>query len=147
MHLASFSFERPQRTHWWNNVKFRRGSLKCLSAEKTLSFAGAVGEEEPYIRIFGIRIPLFHIPIIGGWTTYVVLEPVESIEEWNVGWMAGSVRGASMIPIRGRVRVLRGNKSVTFFGIDRRTGGQITLRHVGSGSVGDRGPYRNILLL
>lgn len=89
----------------------------------------------------------FHLPRLGGWKNYVVLEPTSGDGKgWHVGWIAGNVIGVSRIPLNGPVRVLVGSGKVSWFGVNS-DGGQIKLRQVGIGRIGDGGTFAKIPLL
>ena len=97
-------------------------------------------------QAFFFKIPLFHIPLFGGWRDYVVVEPISlQGEEWYVGWVTGEVNGVSRIPLKGAARLLRGRDDASFFGVNRE-GGQIPLQQCGHGRIGVRGPYARIPL-
>jgi hypothetical protein len=135
MYLLSGTFsETPQRTHRWNTKKWRFSFP--LEREKMVSFKGR--------RDSDCWIPLFHMPILGGWRHYVVLEP-EADVEWHVGWYFPDRFGVSRIPISGRVRMLIGPADVSFFAVC--AGWQIPIRCVGEGDIGDRCRFSKTLLL
>lgn len=138
--------EVPQRTHRWNNQKFVPNN--SLDKEAKVRVKGDT--KALRTRWLGF-VPLFHIPIFGGWREYVVLEPLEDTVRWHVGWSIPTdarMNGywISNIPQRGAVRMLRGPQSTCFFGITRR-GRQIPLRIIGYGRIGAGGPYAKLPLL
>lgn len=92
-------------------------------------------------------LPIFHIPILGGWRRYVVLNPGAEIHEWRVGWCAGVVQGVSRLTVTGPARLLLGDSPVSFFGIDAETHKQIPIEIIGTGVIGDGGLYRDVPLL
>jgi hypothetical protein len=147
MYLAQGTVrEVPQRTHRWNNYKYHPAATLAKEAKVRVK-----GDPKALREAWLGLIPLFHIPILGGWREYVVLEPAEDTVKWHVGWgqavnMGMSEYGVSSITLRGGVRMLRGPKTVCFFGLTRR-GRQIPLRIVGYGRIGDRGPYSKLPLL
>lgn len=143
--LSGTVFEIPQRTHRWNNTKFSVDDVTHLETDRMVVFQGAF-EVTPRI-LFGF-LPLFHMPLFGGWREYVVLEPTDgSVREWHIGWSVEWIRGVSNVPVHGPARALLGKGRVSFFGIDASTGEQIALRHIGIGRIGDRGPYCKTPLL
>lgn len=137
MYLLSGTIERPQETHRWNNAVLanedvaylkQRGMIRCPPIPSSRRWLG--------------KIPIFHMPIIGGWKKYIVVKKNHyDFDEWYVGWICQDVTGISRIPLRGPVRLLLGPKSVTFFGI-RPDGSQVKLEKIGNGSIGDGKKWR-----
>jgi len=134
--------EVPQRTHRWNNTKMHAREIAHFSADHMVT---AAGDEDARRRWFGI-IPLFHMPIFGGWSEYVVIAPVEEVGEWFVGWLPFDTIGISNIPLTGPVRLLVGPRQVQFFGLDA-DGNQLPVHIIGSGVIGQTGEYRKYPLL
>lgn len=147
MYLTQGTFrEVPQRTHRWNNKKY----IPMISLDKE-SKVRVKGDPKACQKFWLGFIPLFHIPIFGGWREYVVIEPAESTVLWHVGWafpvnVAMTEHGISRIPLRGPVRMLRGPKTTCFFAVTRM-GRQIPLRIIGYGRIGKGGPYAKLPLL
>lgn len=139
--LAGTFKEAPQQTHRWNNKKLSRSNVQHLNTAHCVVNLGIPGEA---IRWFG-KVPRFHIPILGGWRKYLVLEP-EVNGVWHVGWICHDVIGVTRIELVGPVRLLLGPKPVTFFGVDAE-GYQIPLREIGSGIVGKGGLFSKVPLL
>lgn len=149
MYLVQGNFrEVPQRTHVWNNVSWNADwyhqpwFVACKGDNQASGYIG---------WMFGVvsllRLPLFHMPIAGGWKKFVVLEPVEPIVDWHIGWNCGvHGSGLSLITIERRVRMLVGPKDVKFFGLGK-DGKQVELRLVGEGRVGVAGEFANVPLL
>lgn len=134
--------EKPQRTHRWNNTKLSIEDVRGLHSLCMVHSAGVLATER-----WRWKIPIFHLPLFGGWKQYVVLEPASPhITAWHVGWVTLDVRGVSRIVDHGPVRVLLGPQAVAHFGIDARTGSQIALRKVGTGAIGDEGSFCHIPL-
>ena len=127
-------FESPQRTHMWNNTKLTFSEVYELVDAKKLFFCG-VESSRRWISV----LPIFHIPILGGWKTYVVLQPSENVE-WYVGWISKDVSGVSRIRLRGPVRLLLGPSDVSFFGINAE-GRQINILKKGVGTIGEGGVF------
>ena len=92
---------------------------------------------------FGFR---FHLPVLGGWRQYVVLEP-EDTQDWYVGWILSDAIGISRIKLIGPVRLLIGPDDVSFFGINGKDYGQIPIRKIGEGRIGSGGSYAQMPLL
>lgn len=139
--LSGTFFESPQRTHWWNYMKFRNGELNSLNQSLTLFCPGIPG------NILHTRLSRHHLPILGGWRNYVVLEPCEHGAYWYVGWISGDITGISQITLKGRVRLLIGPTDTTFFGISAIDESQIAIKKVGDGRIGNGGPYCHVPLL
>ncbi len=142
MYLLSGCLERPQQTHFWNNQKLVRADAVTLNP---LLAVRCIGDPNAANRTL-LGIPIFHMPILGGWKKYTVLEPVSLKEPWHVGWIAGDVVGVSRIIIRGKVRMLIGPGEVEFFGITP-IGEQLAICQCGEGYIGDNGPYSKVPLL
>ncbi len=135
----------PQRTHFWNNQKIHADEVAFLQeADMLLLFEGIPTATRRWLG----KIPIFHMPLFGGWRDYVVVEPQAKLrrETWYVGWIASDdCAGISQIPLKGPVRVLIGKNPVRFFGLTE-DGSQIRIKEVGRGRIGDRGPFRNVPL-
>lgn len=143
MYCVSGTFsEHPQMTHHWNNHHLERDSVSFLRSE--LMMRCERRNQEKVRSNQGIR---FHIPILGGWKHYVVLEADNSSGQYYVGWINDQVCGVSRIPLSGKVRLLVGPRTVQFFAIDQATGQQIALRKVGQGVVGKGGQHCHVPLL
>ncbi len=134
--------ESPQQTHRWNNRRLRSEEVASLDIKMMVSCDGT-----RQARPMGLC--LFHLPLLGGWREYVVLEPTlgrHSYLRWYVGWINNNVAGVSRLPVVGRVRVLRGPEATNFFGVFS-DGTQLGISQVGAGSVGETGsPHRKISL-
>ncbi len=135
--------ESPQRTHRWNNRKLTKLEVDLL--ERSLMFT-CKGDATASRRSWN-KIPLFHMPIFGGWRRFVVLRPVEFCSNWHVGWIASDdTAGVSLVPIKDQIRVTLGTSSVSFFGINAK-GQQIQLEMVGAGTIGKADMFAKIPLL
>lgn len=124
--------ESPQRTHYWNNLSLNIDQLKHLDDRSMISAKEDFGAHDRWLAF----IPIFHIPLFGGWKHYVLIEPSVKQEEWFVGWVAGDLAGMSRVPLTGSVRMLRGSSPVQWFGVDGN-GNQIDLQRVEDGMVGN----------
>lgn len=134
--LQATKNELPQRTHFWNNYKFRIDNHPWLDSS-LMAHAGA-DKKARRRKLLGF-IPLFHMPRFGGWTRYVVLCPAEhwSGGSWFVGWTLGNGKaGVSKIPLNGPVKCLVGDLATTFFAIDAR-GNQLSLQITGVSNIGN----------
>lgn len=142
MYLISGTWrEAPQETHFWNR--------------EDLTEVGWLPDKTKAVRVKGKKnalrkrwigfLPLFHIPILGGWRDYVVLKPRDEYRKWYVGWQCKGAFGISTMPIRGSVRVLVGTESCHFFAVTH-SGLQIPLEKVGEGVIGQGGPFSHLPL-
>ncbi len=137
MYLLSGTFlESPQETHKWNKYSLRDVEVRCLSLPHML-FCGKIAASKRW----RYGIPVFHMPILGGWRRYVVLTPANpDVKEWYVGWIAEDAQAVSRLLLNGSVRLLRGDVDARFFGLDT-DGNQISVKTIGTGSIGDGGPF------
>ncbi len=131
--------ELPQRTHRWNNDHLKNLEVADLESEKII-FSDRV--EAARSRWLG-PIPLFHMPIFGGWKKFGVIKPVHKVEEWYIGWVAFDVLGVSQIPLSGPVRIGLGPRQAEYFGIDK-DGYQIEIEAVGEGYIGNAGKFAKV---
>ena len=141
--VAGTVWEEPQATHRWNNRKLTDDEVRSLHRPYLHTVAG--DRNAVTRRFFGI-IPRFHLPIIGGWRRYVVIEPQLHSDTWYLGWIGTEVANVSRVPVLGAVRTLRGPLPVNAFGIDSY-GNQILLMEIGTGVVGEGGPFAHLPLL
>lgn len=146
MYLVQGNFrEVPQRTHRWNNHKFSRFYQRRLieSFGRLLTFSG---EPNATARWLG-PIPLFHMPIFGGWKKFVVLKPVSETGDWHICWYPkDDVPGVSLVPIKGSVRVMIGASEVSFIGL-KPDGRAVVLECIGEGYISQAGEFSDVLLL
>jgi hypothetical protein len=136
--------ESPQRTHRWNNQKFRtKREMTFIKVLPRISFEGIAQSSR---RWFGIA-PLFHMPILGGWKKFVVLQPADITKRWFIGWMPsdGESAGISRIPLTGPVRVTIGDGDVSFFALSE-SGTPLELVSIGEGLIGQAGEFSRIPL-
>lgn len=141
--LSGTPEEVPQRTHFWNNRKLHPGEVVGLKEHNMVMSSGSGGVER-----WRYGLPIFHVPIFGGWREYIVLEPsINPSQFWYVGWISGDeVSGVSRVQIKGSVRLLLGNGSTKFFGLNEG-GVQIKIHEIGRGRIGDGGPFSQLPLL
>lgn len=140
MYLLQGNFrELPQRTHRWNNVHLKSVQISDLHAEKIIFFDG---DSRAHRRWLG-PIPLFHMPVFGGWKKFGVIEPVDEVDEWFIGWLAFDIVGISQIPLSGPVRIGLGPRQAEYFGIDSG-GNQIKIKEVGEGYIGKAGVFAQV---
>lgn len=143
MYILQGNFsEVPQRTHRWNNLHLESHDIDGFDSSMIETVSGNASANR---RWFG-PIPLFHMPILGGWKEFVVLKPRHEKGDWFVGWLVEDAFGLSKIPIRGKVRLGIGPKQAQYFAIDRE-GKQIDIDIVGKGVIGDAGEFSKTPLL
>lgn len=143
MYILQFpSFETPQRTHYWNNVKSSVADIKHFDPHQMVSVSSDLNAVKRWLG----PLPIFHMPVFGGWKKFVVLQPVVDQDEWYVGWIVGDTMGISQIKLDSKVRLLKGPTPVSFFGVNEN-GDQININLVAEGVLGKKHSYRNIILL
>ncbi len=144
MYLLSGTLsESPQETHPWNRHSLAKDDVRLLQESHMVRCGKMFGRA----RWFG-WVPVFHIPVIGGWRDYFVIVPRKELREgevWYAGWIADDVIGVSQIPLTGPVRLLRGSVDARFFGLDT-DGNQISVQLIGTGRIGDGGPFSQVPL-
>jgi len=148
--ISTAPLERPQETHAWHAQKLTRDDLKSLDSKK---YATVGGNEHSYFKTGSGA--LFHIPLIGGWRDYIVLEIQINISPWYVGWIIRDSDTRKILrsevhklPLYEKsVRLLTGTKerSVIFFGVDGN-GEQLPVRVVGKGRIGDGSIFGKVRL-
>lgn len=129
--LGGFVFP-VQETHAWHVKKYSWKNTK-----------GLVIKEKDNKAKFGHEAPLglFHMPIFGGLTKYVVIEAGEFNKYWNIGWEDN----IHLLPIKQkRVRMLVGKKGFVAYGLGDN-GKILKLKIVDYGNLGDF-KYKNIRL-
>jgi uncharacterized membrane protein len=141
----SYMVEKPQRTHFYNNKKFKDDlSKEVVKRYPQVKIRGIETERWTHLSKF-----LFHVPILCGWKNYVVFRPAdENINNtWHIGWINSDVFGVSKIPLRGAVRVLIGKKDCNFFAVRSSDNNPLPLKYVAEGKIGLGGKYRTTTLL
>lgn len=129
--LGGFVFP-IQETHVWHVKKCNWKNVK-----------GLVIKEKDKKAKFGHEAPfgLFHMPIFGGLTRYVVIEAEGFKKFWNVGWEDN----IHTLPIKQkRVAMLVGKNGFLAYGLGDN-GKILKLKVVGYGNLGDF-KYKNIRL-
>ena len=121
--LGGFVFP-VQETHLWHVVKYNWKNNKGLTIEEKDNKA-KFGHTSP----FG----LFHMPIFGGLTKYVVLEASKYNRYWNIGWKDH----IHLLNIKQkRIAMLVGKDGFVAYGVDD-LGKSIKLKVIGFGILGD----------
>ncbi len=141
MRLGSGTFfETPQRTHRWNNHRLTAYEVSCLNYALMVVCRGGVAPPR-----WKYGLPIMHLPLIGGWKRYIVVQP-EADRIWHPGWVAHDVVGVSRYAVQGPARLLYEGGDVSFFAVMSRTGQQLKLKEVGRGQPGDDGPFKDLPL-
>src|SRR5438477_6535332 len=70
-----------QETHRWHCEKI---AVDDVALDRAVIVDG--DDPSPYLNQLW-PLPLFHIPVFGGWRKYVVLEARNEVEGWYVGWI------------------------------------------------------------
>ena len=151
--ISGAPYESPQETHRWNVQNI------SIEEQNKINYAIDVPVEGVYRGYLGKKHGgfLFHLPVLGGWKAYVVIEPIRENKNdtWFVGWFGEDEHGGkydlklSRLPLtESQVRLLKGPVGVNtkFFALDAK-GKQIELKLVGEGVVGDGGKYSTLRLL
>jgi hypothetical protein len=129
--LGGFKFP-VQETHAWHVKKYNWKKAKGLVVKETDRIA-RFGHEAP--------LGLFHMPIFGGLTKYVVIEASGFSKYWNIGWE----ENLHLLPIKQkRIAMLVGKKGFITYGLGDN-GKILKLKIVGYGNLWDF-KYRNIRL-
>lgn len=129
--LGGFKFP-VQETHAWHVKKHNWGKQKGLVV-KEVDKKALFGHESP--------LGLFHMPIFGGLTKYVVIEASGYNNFWQIGWE----ENLHLLLIKQkRIAMLVGKNGFVAYGLGDR-GEKLNLKIVGFGELGD-GKYNGIRL-
>ena len=122
--LGGFTFP-VQETHPWHVKKWKWQSRNGLPTKEKDSKA-TFGHKSP--------LGLFHMPILGGLTKYVVIEASGFNKFWYIGWR----NHIQLLKIKqNRVMLLVGKKGFEAFGLgDNRN--ELNLKIVAYGVLGDK---------
>jgi hypothetical protein len=147
--LGGCKLDSIQETHYWH--------CQRVSAPHEVDYIASIiirGDDSSSFANALTPLPLFHIPLIGGWRNYAILEVQSTVATWHVGWIhlvvpAGSRPRSHVqrLPIAERnIRVLKHPHGYVtkFFAVDS-CGNQIPVKCVGEGRLGDN-RYKNIRL-
>ncbi len=134
-----------QETHIWHVQEI---PLDTFPSELGLEVEGTDAS------IYGNRsYGLCHIPLLGGWTKYAVLEAEQFDTYWYAAWkvlyksLEKSFFHIQKLPIyQKQLRVLKGNRGIRriYYGFNS-DGKVIPLRMVGEGTLGDN-KYKGVRL-
>ena len=151
MKLISLApFERPQESHAWHAQKIGQTDIESMNLEKCVQVEGY---DSSYIKT-GAG-PLFHIPLIGGWKDYIVLQVDMTDKIWHVGWIVRESKSLQVLrseihklPLfENKVRLLVGPiERVTTFFATNNNGIQLPLKIIGKGKMGDGSNYSKVRL-
>ena len=147
--LSGAPGEVAQRTHVWNLRALTTQEYSSLDPSRMVSVTGSYSG--PHHRTKIHHLGLFHMPLLGGWKDYIVIEPVQYSGEWYIGFLRNDHHEKSeyisLIPVTGPVRMLKASEGieVRFIGIDAG-GNQIPIHIIGEGRIGD-GKFSSLMLL
>lgn len=128
--LGGFRFP-IQETHPWHVRKWNWKNKGLIVNKKDIK--ARFGHEAP----FG----LFHMPIFGGLTSYVVIKAMGFDNYWNVGW-EGFIHN---LPIKqNKIALLVSKGGLVAYGLGDN-GRNLQLKIVGFGELGDN-KYNNLRL-
>jgi hypothetical protein len=140
--LGGMKRDSIQETHFWHNQPIAKSDIDPL-----LSVVVVGDDERTRVktnRVF--PLPMFHMPILGGWRNYVVLHVQSDVSYWHIGWIhRASPPGSRLLETVHRLRILdRRVKVLTqsvgfiteYFAIGPQ-GEQLPLRIVDHGVLGD----------
>lgn len=129
-----------QETHRWHCQK-----INPILIDHNLSVIVEGTDNSKYTnRIF--PVPIFHIPILGGWKNYIVLKAESNRSEWHIGWVhlrysEGFIPRHSVHKLKltnDKIRMLSLPKGhITVFFAVSQEGSQIPLTKIGEGFLGD----------
>lgn len=137
--LSGFSGDSIQKTHPWHSLNIDRATITPNNALKV--------NGRDISKIKDVWCGLFHMPIFGGWKSYVVLKPKKPIKVWFIGWKTKRLCQINIIPLSGMVKMLTSIKGTEtlFFGMDKDKN-IIELEVVDFGENGDK-KFKNVPLL
>ena len=143
-------FERPQESHLWHAQRLNLEAIDNIDVKSSITLRG--NDTSKIINGSGLS---FHVPLIGGWRNYIVLEVQPDISKWHIGWVVRNFTTGEIVrselhklPLtKKRVRMLIGTPTriTMFFAVDT-DGNQLPLKVTGRGSMGDGSKYRHIRL-
>lgn len=120
-----------QETHPWHVKKYNWKNKGLIISKKDTK--ARFGHDAP--------LGLFHMPILGGLTKYVVIEALNFDKYWNIGW----TNNIHLLPIyQNRIKMLVTKTGFIAYGLGDN-GKELELKVVGFGELGD-GKYNNLRL-
>lgn len=142
---ANFGQDSIQHTHPWHTRKLTDLEVEYINPELNLYIEGS-----EQVNTLNKRNPLFHLPLLGGWKNYVVIEnPLyneELIIPWHIGWIYNNQAEIHKLPIQSaHIKMLTGpmGHTTTFFAIS--DGIQIPIASKDTGKLFDK-RYRDVRL-
>jgi hypothetical protein len=137
--LNGFNGDSTQRTHPWHGKNIDRYKVNETNSIRV--------EGRDPSKVKDIWCGLFHMPIVGGWKSYVILKPKNKIDLWYIGWKTEKYCQVNRIPLKNLVKMLNGVKgSETFFFGMNKDEALIELEIVDFGENGDK-KYKDVPLL
>ncbi|MBI2621100.1 MAG: hypothetical protein HYW63_00445 [Candidatus Levybacteria bacterium] len=141
--LCGFKLELPQETHRWHMRNYP--SIK-VPKNKIVKITG---DDPSRHSVKGF--PFYHIPLLGGWKKYIILEAKNYRKFWNVGWIVEfKDRDEVIYQIQGAriyspfIKLLKGisDSDKTFFAVGD-DGNFADIKQIDEGVLGD-GKYRSV---
>jgi hypothetical protein len=149
--LGGWRRDSVHETHCWHNQVIDKSEINSSLSVVVTGDDDRTGVKTNHV----LPLPLFHIPILGGWRNYVVLQVQSDARYWHVGWIhRACTPGSRLLATVQRLRIVdRKVKVLTqavgfvteFFALDP-VGGQLPLSVVDNGILGDM-KYPSIKLL
>ena len=143
--LCGFGLELPQETHRWH---MRNYPIIKVPKDKLVKIQG----DDPS-KYAAKGFPFYHIPLLGGWKNYIILEAKNYGRYWNIGWIVEfKNQDRAVYQIQGsriydpRIKLLKGinDSDKSFFAIGE-TGDFVDIKLVDQGIIGD-GKFRKVRL-
>jgi hypothetical protein len=135
---GGFKSDSMQETHMWHFQKF---ACALVPDGKGVEIPGT---ETSWMQ--ERHLILVHIPLIGGWKEYVVLEASGYKKYWNIGWKVKyydkkkkekcEIQKLRIYDSRARVLAGQNDSKKIFFALNEK-GEAINLKKVGVGRLGD----------
>lgn len=144
--LSGFKLELPQETHPWHMQEIDEMQIP---KDKLIEFIGNDNS-----KFSNKDKPFFHVPVLGGWRDYIVLEAENYGKYWRIGWIlkyhnSNQKTDSQIQKLKIKspyIKLLSGiDDSKKYFFAVSENGNFADLKIVGSGTLGD-GKFRNVRL-
>jgi hypothetical protein len=141
--LSGFNLDSVQETHTYHTQPV---NPRLIDDSLALEVPGANASRFKNHGRITSHFGLFHVPILGGWRDYIVLE-ASSTGPWHVGWKlcdqySGDILLCEVhrLPISdAQIKVLESpSGTILYLFACTPDGVQIPIRLVGEGTIGDR---------
>lgn len=94
--IAGFNKNDVQHTHGYHGMDFSNVILPKVGVVKTV---GTDTSKHKNIGHFYSHWGFFHIPFLGGWKNYVVLENTDFDKFWFIGWKTEDFVQVNRLPL------------------------------------------------